>query len=50
LVRRLMGPEINRRTEENVRSAGLTIVQIRKQGIWREIEATAAGFSRRPSA
>jgi ubiquinone/menaquinone biosynthesis C-methylase UbiE len=41
LVRRLMGPEINRRTEENVRSAGLTIIQVRKQGIWREIEAMA---------
>jgi ubiquinone/menaquinone biosynthesis C-methylase UbiE len=36
---RLMGPEINRRTEENVKSAGLAIIQVRKQGIWREIEA-----------
>jgi ubiquinone/menaquinone biosynthesis C-methylase UbiE len=38
---RLMGPEINRRTEENVKSAGLAIIQVRKQGIWREIEARA---------
>jgi ubiquinone/menaquinone biosynthesis C-methylase UbiE len=41
LVRRLMGPEINRRTEENVKAAGLTIVRVRRQGIWREIEAVA---------
>lgn len=46
LVRRLMGPEINRLTEENVRSAGLTIVHVRRQGIWREIEA-ASGADRR---
>jgi ubiquinone/menaquinone biosynthesis C-methylase UbiE len=46
LVRRLLGPEINRLTEENVRSAGLTIVHVRRQGIWREIEAAAASDRR----
>jgi ubiquinone/menaquinone biosynthesis C-methylase UbiE len=39
LTRRLMGPEINRRTEENVRAAGMEIVSVRRDGIWREIEA-----------
>lgn len=39
LTRRLMGPEINRRTEENVLRAGLAITGIRRDGIWREIEA-----------
>jgi ubiquinone/menaquinone biosynthesis C-methylase UbiE len=48
LTRRLVGPEINRRTEENVRLAGLDIVHVRRDGIWREIEArpTVAGLSR----
>jgi ubiquinone/menaquinone biosynthesis C-methylase UbiE len=40
ITRRLMGPEINRRTEENVSRAGLTILDVRRNGIWREIEAT----------
>jgi ubiquinone/menaquinone biosynthesis C-methylase UbiE len=40
LTRTLMGPEINRRTEENVSAAGLRIEQLRRQGIWREIVAT----------
>lgn len=39
LTRRLMGPEINRRTEENVEAAGLEIARIRSVGIWREIVA-----------
>lgn len=39
LTRRLVGPEINRRTEENVEAAGLEIVEVRRQGIWREIIA-----------
>lgn len=39
LTRRLIGPEINRRTEENIRAAGLEIVRVRRSGIWREIEA-----------
>jgi ubiquinone/menaquinone biosynthesis C-methylase UbiE len=40
ITRRLMGPEINRRTEENVSRSGLTILNVRRSGIWREIEAT----------
>ena len=39
LTRRLMGPEINRRTEANVEAAGLEIVEVRRDGIWREIVA-----------
>lgn len=39
LTRRLFGPAINRRTEENVRAAGLEIVEVRRDGIWREIRA-----------
>lgn len=41
LTRRLLGPEINRRTEENVAAAGLEILHIRRTGIWREIVARA---------
>ncbi len=39
LVRRLIGPEINRRTEENVGKAGLEIVEVHRSGVWREIVA-----------
>lgn len=39
LTRRAFGPEINRRTEENVLAAGLRIEQVRREGIWREIVA-----------
>lgn len=39
LTRRLFGPEINRRTEKNVEAAGLEIVDVRRDGIWREITA-----------
>ena len=42
LTRRLFGPEINRRTEDNVRAAGLEIVEVRRNGIWREILARPA--------
>ncbi len=42
LTRRLFGPEINRRTEDNVAAAGLHIVEIRRWGIWREIHARPA--------
>ncbi len=42
LTRRLFGPEINRRTEENVEKAGLEIVEVRRDGIWREIVARPA--------
>ena len=39
LTKRLMGPELKRRTEENVASSGLRVAAVRRQGIWREIEA-----------
>jgi ubiquinone/menaquinone biosynthesis C-methylase UbiE len=39
LTRRLMGPELNRRTEDNLTAAGLRILEIHRQGIWREIVA-----------
>jgi ubiquinone/menaquinone biosynthesis C-methylase UbiE len=39
LTRRLFGPEINRRTEDNVVAAGLRIVEVRRWGVWREIVA-----------
>ncbi len=42
LIARLMGPEINRRTEDNVAAAGLYIAEIRRWGIWREIHARPA--------
>ena len=37
VVRRLVGPNINRRTEDNIVRAGLDVVEIRRWGIWREI-------------
>jgi ubiquinone/menaquinone biosynthesis C-methylase UbiE len=39
LTRRLFGPDVNRRTERNVEAAGLEIVSLHRQGVWREIEA-----------
>jgi len=39
LTRRLFGPAVNRRTERNVEAAGLHIVDVRRDGVWREIEA-----------
>lgn len=39
LTRRLMGPSINRRTEQNIRTDGLKISEVRRHGIWREIVA-----------
>jgi len=39
LTRRLLGPEVNRRTERNVEDAGLEIVSVRREGVWREIRA-----------
>ncbi len=38
---RLLGPHLNRRTEGNVRAAGLRIVEGRSEGIWRESVAQA---------
>lgn len=42
VIRRVLGPEINRRTVANVRRAGLETVSVRREGIWREIEAKPA--------
>jgi ubiquinone/menaquinone biosynthesis C-methylase UbiE len=42
ITRAFVGPEINRRTEENVRRAGLEIASVRRDGIWREIDARPA--------
>jgi ubiquinone/menaquinone biosynthesis C-methylase UbiE len=39
ITRRMFGFRANRRTEENVVAAGLDIVEIRREGIWREIVA-----------
>lgn len=36
---RLFGPDINRRTEDNVTAAGLEITDVRRWGVWREIVA-----------
>ena len=43
LTRRLFGPSINRKTEENVATAGLRGTDVRREGIWREIRAVRAG-------
>lgn len=40
LTRRLMGPELNRRTEDNIVAAGLQMTEVHRRGIWREIVAT----------
>jgi ubiquinone/menaquinone biosynthesis C-methylase UbiE len=39
VVRRIIGPNINRRTEDNVTQAGLDVIEVRRWGIWREIVA-----------
>ncbi|MFZ5869557.1 MAG: SAM-dependent methyltransferase, partial [Actinomycetota bacterium] len=39
-TRRTFGPELNRRTEENVAAAGMTVVEARRRGIWRELVVT----------
>ncbi len=44
LTRRLFGFNVDRRTEDNIATAGLEIVDVRRSGVWREIEAR-----RRPS-
>jgi ubiquinone/menaquinone biosynthesis C-methylase UbiE len=45
ITRAIMGPEINRRTEENVVAAGLRIESVRRNGIWREIVARPANHA-----
>jgi ubiquinone/menaquinone biosynthesis C-methylase UbiE len=42
LVSRMMGSDINRRTEDNVAAAGLEVVEVRRSGVWREIVARPA--------
>jgi ubiquinone/menaquinone biosynthesis C-methylase UbiE len=37
LTRRVMGPALNRRTEENVLAAGIRLVEVRREAIWREM-------------
>ncbi len=39
LTRRIFGFNVNRRTEDNIAAAGLEIVDVRRSGVWREIEA-----------
>ena len=39
LTRRLFGPEINRRTEDNITRAGLKMTSVDARGVWREIVA-----------
>lgn len=43
VTRRLFGFNLNRRTERNVITSGLTLVEVRREGIWREMVACAAG-------
>ena len=51
ITRRLLGPSINRRTEANVTSAGLEIVELHRSGVWREIRAVpASGAERAPTS
>jgi len=39
LTRWLFGPAVNRRTERNIEAAGLEIISIQRDGVWRQIEA-----------
>lgn len=43
VTRRLFGFRANRRTEENVATADLNIVEVRREGVWREIVAGVGG-------
>ena len=38
-VRCFVGPNINRRTEDNIAQSGLEVIEVRRWGIWREIVA-----------
>lgn len=42
LTEHLIGPAVNRRTEDNARAAGLDLVEVRSHGVWREILARPA--------
>ncbi len=50
VVSRLIGPDINRRTEDNVTAAGLEITAVRRWGVWREIIAHPSSESERKHA
>ena len=39
LTRRIFGFNANRRTEENVRAAGLVLIEVEREGLWRTIVA-----------
>ena len=45
LTRRIFGFRANRRTEDNVAAAGLQVVDVRREGVWREIIATPGARS-----
>lgn len=42
VTRRLLGFNLNRRTEQNVIASGLEIAEVRRRGIWREVVARPA--------
>ena len=42
IVKRMLGPEINRRTEQNIDRAGLRVEHIERWGVWRQIIARPA--------
>jgi ubiquinone/menaquinone biosynthesis C-methylase UbiE len=48
-TQRVIGPAINRRTEDNVRAAGLELVEVRRHGVWREILARPEGDGGAPA-
>ena len=41
-TREALGDEWNRRTEESIRAVGLAPVEVRREGIWREIVSRPA--------
>jgi ubiquinone/menaquinone biosynthesis C-methylase UbiE len=41
LTRRLMGPALNRRTEENVVAAGIRLLSVHREAVWREMVGAA---------
>lgn len=48
LTRRTFGPELNRRTEQNLETAGVIVAELRRHGIWREILATSGRLPGNP--
>lgn len=48
ITRRLLGFNLNRRTEDNILAAGLELVTVRRRGIWREIVARPGPRRARP--